>query len=187
MRVLNHPTYTFKKKISHTADSQDQRHRTVPGSRPLLTRTHTERPDYHTPPMIARNLDARKVYEDVMESLWAAKNELIAQDATDEFACYLLPNAVNVRFTTTGNLLNLFHKWRLRTCFNAQMEIYDASMDELMQVRDKHPRLMGHIGPPCVVRDGHVEDDPLIGPCSEGDHWCGIKVWNNFPNVKRPF
>src|SRR6202007_1869400 len=37
MRALQHANFTFAKKISHTADSQDQRHRTVPGSRPLLT------------------------------------------------------------------------------------------------------------------------------------------------------
>src|ERR1700739_248733 len=36
MRALQHATYTFAKKISHTADSQDQRHRRIPGSRPLL-------------------------------------------------------------------------------------------------------------------------------------------------------
>ena len=37
MRTLVHAHYTFRKKLSHTADSQDQRHRTVPGSRPLLS------------------------------------------------------------------------------------------------------------------------------------------------------
>src|SRR5256886_11214845 len=41
MRALQHANYTFAKKISHTADSQDQRHRMVPGSRPLLTLTDT--------------------------------------------------------------------------------------------------------------------------------------------------
>ena len=32
MRALNHPSYTFEKRLSHTADSQDQRHRMVPAS-----------------------------------------------------------------------------------------------------------------------------------------------------------
>ena len=31
MRPLQHANFTFAKKISHTADSQDQRHRMVPG------------------------------------------------------------------------------------------------------------------------------------------------------------
>src|SRR5438093_6547366 len=37
MRALQHANYTFAKKINHTADHQDQPHRMVPGSRPLLT------------------------------------------------------------------------------------------------------------------------------------------------------
>src|ERR1700687_5061228 len=45
MRPLQHAHYTFAKKISHTADSQDQRHRMVPGSRPLLTLSHTREAD----------------------------------------------------------------------------------------------------------------------------------------------
>src|SRR5438132_14182665 len=49
MRALQHANYTFAKKISHTADSQDQRHRMVPGSRPLLTLADTREPDYITP------------------------------------------------------------------------------------------------------------------------------------------
>lgn len=187
MRALNHPTYTFKKKMSHAGDSQDQRHRTIGSSRPLLSRTHTEQPDYLTPDLIQRDPEALRVYEACMKELWDAKNRLLALGVPDEFACYLLPNAVAVRFTQTGNLLNLIHKWKLRTCFNAQLEIYNTSMNEVEQVARVHPRLMKRVGPPCVVRDGHVVDDPLIGPCSEGDHWCGIKVWNNFPHVKRPF
>lgn len=187
MRALQHPNYTFKKRLSHTADSQDQRHRMVPASRPLLTRTHTSAPDYTTPELIRRTSGALKVYEDSMKALWETKNELLKLGVPPEFAVYVLPNAVNVRFTESGSLLHLLHKWKLRTCFNAQIEIYDASMDELRQVGERHPRLVRRLGPPCLLRDGNVPPDPKIGPCSEGDHWCGIKVWNNFPNVKRPF
>lgn len=187
MRALNHPTYTFKKKISHAGDSQDQRHRTIPASRPLLSRTHTTKPDYVLPELVAKNEQARGVYEQAMQRAWAAKNRLIELGVTDEFACYVLPNATAIRFTQTGNFLNLIHKWRLRTCFNAQREIYDASVDEVQQVAAIHPRLMKSIGPPCVIRNGNVQDHPVIGPCSEGDHWCAIKVWNNWPNVKRPY
>jgi hypothetical protein len=69
----------------------------------------------------------------------------------------------------------------MRTCFNAQEEIYRASMDELEQVRAIHPRLARHMGPPCVLRHG------LIAPiCTEGEHFCGIPVWRRFPDVTRP-
>ena len=51
MRALNHPSYVFEKRLSHTADSQDQRHRMVPASRPMMTFADTIEPDVdHAPP-----------------------------------------------------------------------------------------------------------------------------------------
>lgn len=187
MRALNHAQYTFKKKISHTADSQDQRHRMTPGSRPLLTRVHTEKPDYILPEVLKDNTEAVNAYRDTMDILWDAKNALIADGVSTENATYLLPNAVSVRFTQSGSMLNFMHKWRLRTCFLAQWEIYQSSMDELAQVAAVHPRLTQHQGPPCLVRDGLVTNKTPEGPCPEGGHWCGVDVWRNFPKVKRPF
>ncbi|HEV8358843.1 MAG TPA: FAD-dependent thymidylate synthase, partial [Candidatus Thermoplasmatota archaeon] len=184
MRSLNHVTYTFRKKLSHTADSQDQRHRMVPASRPLLTRTHTRAPDYLTPDLIREVPEALALYDRTMAALWDAKNQLLAMGARAELALYVLPNAAAVRFTSTGSLLHQLHKWRMRTCFNAQREIYEASMEELAQVREVHPRLAQHIGPPCLWREGLVANDALKGPCPE-PVWCGVQVWRNFPKVKR--
>ena len=98
-----------------------------------------------------------------------------------EFALYVLPNATAVRLVESGPLLHLLHKWTMRTCFNAQEEIYQASMEEIEQVARVHPRLMRYVGPPCVVRAGITQ--PI---CTEGSHFCGIKVWESFPNIERP-
>jgi thymidylate synthase ThyX len=180
MRALHHATYVFEKKLSHTADSQDQRHRMVPASRPLLTFADTQRPDFITPRLIAANPRALAVYEEAMADAWAAKNRLLALGVPLEFALYVLPNAKTLRFVESGSLLALLHKWTLRTCFNAQEEIYLASMDELAQVRSAHPRIGRHIGPPCVIRNG------LISPrCTEGSHFCGVPVWKDFPAAVR--
>jgi thymidylate synthase ThyX len=180
-RAMHHPAYTFLKKISHTADSQDQRHRMVPGSRPLMTLTDTRRPDYITPPLIAANAEARAVFEEAMDGAWAAKNRLLEMGVPLEQALYLLPNAKALRFHESGSLLYLAHKWVMRTCFNAQEEIYQASMDELEQLRAVHPRLARHMGPPCVLR--YQRTSPT---CTEGDHFCGVPVWLKFPEVERP-
>jgi len=59
MRTLAHAHYTFRKKLSHTADSQDQRHRTVPGSRPLLSRTVPDRVDVAEPGLVAEDPGCR--------------------------------------------------------------------------------------------------------------------------------
>ncbi|MBI1956338.1 MAG: hypothetical protein HYS38_08090, partial [Acidobacteria bacterium] len=68
----------------------------------------------------------------------------------------------------------------MRTCFNAQEEIYTASMEELEQVRQMHPRLACYIGPPCFIRH-----DLAYPVCTEGSHFCGVKVWESFPGVER--
>jgi thymidylate synthase ThyX len=180
MRSLHHANYVFEKRLSHTADSQDQRHRMVPASRPLMTFADTARPDYITPRLIAANPRARAAYDCAMQEAWAAKNRLLQLGVPLEFALYVLPNAKTLRFIESGSLLALLHKWTLRTCFNAQEEIYLASMDEIEQVRAIHPRLGRYIGPPCVVRNG------LISPrCTEGSHFCGVPVWRDFPAAVR--
>ncbi len=180
MRALQHANYTFAKKISHTADSQDQRHRMVPGSRPLLTLSDTREPDYITPMLLDRNARAKEVYERAMHDAWKAKNELLDRGVPAEIALYVLPNAKSIRLVESGSLLHLLHKWTMRTCFNAQEEIYRASMDELDQLRQVHPQFAKYIGPPCYLRAGITT--PI---CTEGSHFCGVKVWLNFPNVER--
>lgn len=180
MRALQHANFTFVKKISHTADSQDQRHRMIPGSRPLLTLADTRSPDYVTPMLIRENAQAREIYETAMAAAWSAKNELLDRGASAEIALYLLPNAKAIRLVETGSLLHLLHKWTMRTCFNAQEEIYQASMEEIEQLRAVFPQLSAYIGPPCFLRAGIAT--PI---CTEGSHFCGVKVWQDFPNIQR--
>jgi thymidylate synthase ThyX len=180
MRALQHANFTFAKKISHTADSQDQRHRMVPGSRPLLTLTDTRSPDYLTPMLIRDNPRALEIYQQAMEEAWAAKNELLDRGVSPEFALYLLPNAKSIRLVETGSLLHLLHKWTMRTCFNAQEEIYQSSLEEVQQVRTAFPALGRYLGPPCFIRAGI--STPI---CTEGSHFCGVKVWLDFPNIQR--
>src|SRR6202008_1550317 len=102
MRALQHANYTFAKKISHTADSQDQRHRMVPGSRPLLTLADTRKPDYITPMLLQNNPRAKEVYDRAMHDAWSAKNQLLDRGVLPEIALYLLPNAKSIRLYESG-------------------------------------------------------------------------------------
>jgi hypothetical protein len=180
MRALAHAHYTFRKKLSHTADSQDQRHRTVPGSRPLLSRTVPAHVDVVEPGLVAEDPGCREVFREAVEAAWDARGRLLALGVPPDLALYVLPNAVAVRFEESGSLLGLLHKWTMRTCFNAQREIFEASMEEIEQVRAVHPELVRHVGPPCFVRSG------LARPrCTEGSHFCGVPVWRSFPDVSR--
>jgi thymidylate synthase ThyX len=180
MRALQHANFTFAKRISHTADSQDQRHRMVPGSRPLLTLADARAPDFITPMLIRENEQAMEIYQQAMADAWTAKNDLTDRGVPREIALYILPNAKAIRLVESGSLLHLLHKWTMRTCFNAQEEIYQASIEEVEQVRAQLPELGRYIGPPCYLRAGI--STPI---CTEGSHFCGVKVWLDFPGIQR--
>ena len=106
-RVASPRHYTFAKRISHTADSQDQRHRMVPASRPLLTLADAVSPDYVMPRLISANPAARVEFEGAMLRAWVAKERLRALGVPLEFAIYLLPNAKAVRLIESGPLIAL--------------------------------------------------------------------------------
>ena len=172
-RALFHPSYTFRKKLSHTADSQDQRHRMTPGSRPALPAYLSEEPDYVVPMLLAEVPEALDLYEATMRGTWEAINQLRARGVPDEFAAYLLPNAVAIRFTESADLLNLHHKFAMRLCYNAQEEIWRASLDEALQIREVNPRIGPWLLPPCTLRH-HAGVRPV---CPEGERFCGVVVW----------
>ena len=78
------------------------------------------------PALVRENSRAREMYEHAMEEAWAAKNELIDRGVPPNSRS-TVPNAKSIRLVETGSLLHLLHKWTMRTCFNAQEEIYQAS------------------------------------------------------------
>jgi thymidylate synthase ThyX len=172
-RALHHASYTFKKKLSHAADSQDQRHRMTPASRPVLSAHLTGEPDYIVPELVKQNAAALNQYRDAMERTWRAIGKLRELGASDEAAAYLLPNAVSVRFTESADLLNLHHKLKSRLCYTAQEEIWRASVDEARQIREVEPTIGRFLLPPCSLRL-MTQTRPL---CPEGDRYCGVPVW----------
>ena len=108
-----------------------------------------------------------------MARTWEAIARLGALGAPDEFRAYLLPNAVALRFTESADLAGLRHKLAMRLCFNAQEEIWRASLDEAGQVRDVEPRIGRWLLPPCGLR-ARAGVKPV---CPEGERFCGVLVW----------
>jgi thymidylate synthase ThyX len=172
-RTMFHPSYTFRKKLSHTADSQDQRHRMTPASRPAIAAYLSEEPDYVVPMLIGEVPEARDLYSETMDRTWEAINELRVRGVPEEFCAYLLPNAVPIRFTESADLLNLHHKMAMRLCYNAQEEIWKASVEEALQIREVNPRIGRWLLPPCTLR--HFAAARPV--CPEGDRFCGVVVW----------
>ena len=172
-RALHHVHFTFRKKLSHSADSQEQRHRTLPGNRPILEAHYTGKADYIVPLGIQKTSKAAEIYESLMKTTYETINQLLDQGVGFEKAHYLLPNAHAIRFEESGDLLSFHHKWKLRTCYNAQEEIFYSTIDELKQVSQLFPLIGKHILAPCYLRK-----EAQIKPyCPEGDRYCGVPVW----------
>jgi len=177
-RAMVHPHFTFKKKLSHTADSQDQRHRMVPASRPILACQFINgRPDYIVPPLIAATPEAEAEYRQIMAKVWVAIERLLNLGVPHEYALYLLPNAFPIRFEESGDLLHFHHKWVQRLCYTAQEEIWNSCRDEVLQVSERFPEIGKYIQAPCWVRA-----KSRVSPyCPEGDRFCGVAVWRLNP------
>src|SRR5262245_2334356 len=148
-RAMTHCHYTFRKKMSHAGDSQNQRHRMTPASRPMLEAQIGDEPDYETPALVETDEAVHRRYREAMELAWEAIGRLRAIGTPAEYALYLLPNAVSIRFTESASLLDLRHKHAMRLCYNAQEEIWKASLDEALQIREVNPRVGAWILPPC--------------------------------------
>ncbi|MEK8022426.1 MAG: FAD-dependent thymidylate synthase [Candidatus Hydrogenedentota bacterium] len=173
-KTLVHPHFTFARKLSLSADAQDQRHRCVPGSRPLLaSHFRPSTPDYIVPTLVTKSAEAEDLYHGFMKRLWITLATMLEEGEPMESVLYLLPNAFPVRFEESGDLLSLRHKWAMRLCYNAQEEIWRASCDEVEQVRAIFPRIGRWMLPPCGLRLA-AGVKPF---CPEGASYCGVRVW----------
>ncbi len=172
-RALYHAHYTFYKKLSHTADSQNQRHRMTPATRPVVSACLGDAPDYVTPVLIQQDAALQRFYDRTMAQIWERLGRLKRLGVPDEFRAYLLPNAVTVRLVESADLLNLRHKLAMRLCYNAQAEIWRAAVDEAQQVRAVDPALGRYLLPPCGLR-ALADERPH---CPEGERHCGVPVW----------
>jgi flavin-dependent thymidylate synthase len=173
-RAMHHPHFTFRKKLSHTADSQDQRHRMAPGSRPILEAHYRPgTPDFILPPVMEKNAKVMDACRTLFTRVWKAIDELRGRGVPFEYAAYLLPNAFPIRFEESGDLLNLHHKWTTRLCYLAQEEIWRCCLEEVKQVSAVHPLLGAHLRAPCTLR----KEAGRTPYCPEGDRFCGVPVW----------
>jgi len=146
----------------------------VPGSRPVLSAHYAGgEPDLIVPALLAEDPAALDRFMRTMRQTWVAIDNLLADGVGAEMALYLLPNAFPIRFEESGDLAALHHKWTTRLCYNAQEEIWRATVEEVQQVRVVHPRIGAHLGPPCNVRLA-AKKKPY---CPEGPRFCGVQVW----------
>ena len=182
-----HVSFTFAiEGVSRSLLAQLTRHRIASYS--VKSQRYVEEGsfEYITPPQIAENEEAVKIYQKSMDDALKAYTELteiLKVKNTEEFiaqgkdekeakrlaakksiedARYVLPNACETKLVATFNTRSLNNFFEHRLCNRAQWEIRELAHRMYLLVREAAPSLFKKSGPPCA-----------FGACPEGQMSCG--------------
>lgn len=173
-QVLRMISLVFITKLSHTADSQRQRHRRTPAAIPPLSDCYTGRADFITPHIVSQDEQLMEWYQKAMEDVYASVEHALELGLPRSAAMQLLPNAHALRLVETGDLFDWIHRFKQRLCFLAQEEIFFISVQQAQQVLKHLPEARLLFQAPCGIRS-YTGTRPR---CPEGDRWCGRPVFN---------
>ena len=173
---LRQISLTFATKLSHTADSQRQRHRRTPGATPGIGAIYGGSADYMVPMIIRENGRLKEGYDQIMGTIYENVNKALKAGMPKEWALLLLPNAQTIRLIETGDFFDWQHRWKQRLCYRAQEEIFFISVEQVEQVLEFLPEARFLLLAPCGLRQ-RVGIKPF---CPEGKEACGQKVYG-FP------
>lgn len=153
-------------EVSLATLGQDQRHRTLRRSLPMLTG------NFYIPPVV-RELKLESAMKDVMEN-WHSLREGIP-----ESLWYILaPYGAMVAYAKSGSINAIAHEQAKRECFCAQEEIYHVSRSERKVIEVVKPQsdLLRLFQPSCRE----------TGKCGECTRYCGrdMKASEYFPERK---
>lgn len=158
--VIEHASFTFSiEDVSRAMTHQFVRHRIASytqQSQRYVTYDMVEK--YVTPPSIEKNAEAKKTFEETLEKISEAYQNLIEHGVPKEDARFILPNAAKTNIIVTMNARELQHFFSLRCCTRAQWEIREVATEMLKQVKKAAPTLFENSGPSCVK----------LGYCPEG-------------------
>lgn len=171
LRIFLHVHYSFEKVLSLTADSQNQRHRLTPSTHPRLLTLPSLRAIL--PLLIAEDGELSPLYKRLIEEAFARLMKLQKNGWGRRELLYLLPNATAINIVESSDFLSIYHKMRMRLCYNAQEEIWRLCYEESRAIRQVHPWLGEWLLPPCTLR-ARGKRRPI---CPEGSRFCGVKVW----------
>lgn len=158
--VIEHASFTFSvEDVSRAMTHQLVRHRiasyTQQSQRYVAYDTIEK---YVTPPNIAHNAEAKKVFDETLERISDAYQKLLKMTIPKEDARFILPNAAKTNIMVTMNARELRHFFNLRCCARAQWEIREVATEMLKQAKKAAPALFENSGPACVE----------LGYCPEG-------------------
>jgi len=164
LSTFEHVSFTFAVEgVSRVLSHQLVRHRIASYSQ--QSQRYVSEHDFESimPPTIATNPIAKEKFENLMQTIRATYDELIALGVHKEDARYCLSNATETKIVVTMNARTLLHFFELRCCARAQWEIRGLAERMLVEVKKVAPQLFKKAGPTCVTSNY----------CSEGQLTCG--------------
>ena len=164
LSTLEHASFTFAiEGVSRVLTHQLVRHRIASYSQQSQRYVKEHDFEYVMPPSVAANSAAKQKFEQLMENIRSAYDELVAMGVHQEDARYCLANATETKIVVTMNARTLLHFFELRCCQRAQWEIRRLADAMLREVRSVSPILFKNAGPTCETRR----------QCGEGALTCG--------------
>jgi len=158
--VIEHACFTFSiEGVSRAMTHQLVRHRIASYTQQSQRYvTYDTLEHYVVPPSIARNVEARKLFEHALSQISETYRKLMEHGIPKEDARFILPNAAKTNIVVTMNARELKHFFRLRCCQRSQWEIRAVAIEMLRQVKKIAPVFFENAGPSCVE----------LGFCPEG-------------------
>lgn len=158
--VIEHASFTFSiEGVSRAMTHQLVRHRIASytqQSQRYVTYDTLEK--YVTPSSIDKDVEAKKIYDEILEKISDAYQKLLNLKIPKEDARFILPNAAKTNIIVTMNARELHHFFNLRCCARAQWEIRESATEMFKQAKKAAPTLFENAGPSCVE----------LGYCPEG-------------------
>lgn len=171
MSPLEHVKFTFAiEGVSRALTHQLVRHRIASFSQQSQRYVKEKDFDFILPPAIQRNAEAKNEFERLMITIQQSYTKLLlllgqdnlSQEAANQDARFVLPQAAETKIVVTMNCRELLHFFGHRCCSRAQWEIRQLANAMLDICREKLPAVFSAAGAKCEA----------LGYCPEGEKFC---------------
>lgn len=140
MSPFEHASATFMVEgVSRACTHQLVRHRIASYSQQSQRYVNEKGFEYVTPETVSKDTKTKKRYDDAIETVRKAYQELIEIGVPKEDARFLLPNACATKIAVTMNFRELRHFIKVRGAKDAQWEIRQLAQKMLEILKEKAP------------------------------------------------
>lgn len=139
---IEHASFTFiVEGISRVTSHQLVRHRIASYSQQSHRVVNLKDACFVVPPTIESNVEAKRIFEEVIEHARESYAKLVKLGVPREDARYIIPQAVETSIVVTMNARELMHFFNLRLAEDAQWEIREMAKLMLKEVLKVAPTI----------------------------------------------